>query len=394
MITRSSVIKGVLAALFLMPCFSFVSEAASLTPPKPKASQAKYSGYVRVSWSKVSKSNGYVIKRGTSSAYSSASIITIISSKSTTSYKDKTAAIGQVYYYWVCPLSSSTEFWYNASRYAKGYRKLKSAWGAVSGSSSVNANTRNSYYLYVNGKLVQSSSVTWKVSGTGASVTDNGYYGSVYATRSGTVTVKATYLGKTFSKKITVKANSGLSNGGSSSASLSIVGPSSVSLGSSATFSLKKGGKYVTGGWYTYSSQLYMDSYNTPWYTTSAKFHALSPGTATVYVIYGGKTYQFYVTVTSSGYNGGGSSGGSGVSISGPSELKKGKSGYYYLYVGGKKVSASWSSGGTSITVYNSGGAARVVAGNPPVSAGKKFKTSIRAKYNGKTYSKTIYIYK
>lgn len=79
--------------------------------------------------------------------------------------------------------------------------------------------------------------------------------------------------------------------------------------------------------------------------------------------------------------------------IKGPNSLSKGKSATYKLYVGGSLVNANWSQGGTSISVYGSGSHARVMAGNPPIKSGK-FKTGIRAVYNGKTYQKSIYIVK
>ena len=88
------------------------------------------------------------------------------------------------------------------------------------------------------------------------------------------------------------------------------------------------------------------------------------------------------------------SSSGNGYgSISGPSNLGTGSTGVYRLYVGGKKVEAEWHQNGTSITVYGSGDHARAMGGNPPINSGK-YKTGIRATYNGKTYYKTIYIVK
>ena len=80
-------------------------------------------------------------------------------------------------------------------------------------------------------------------------------------------------------------------------------------------------------------------------------------------------------------------------SISGPSNLGMGATGVYYLHVGGKKVAADWHQNGTSISVYGSGDHARAMGGNPPIKSGK-YKTGIRATYNGKTYYKTIYIVK
>ena len=79
--------------------------------------------------------------------------------------------------------------------------------------------------------------------------------------------------------------------------------------------------------------------------------------------------------------------------ISGPMTLKRGSTATYKLYVGGSLVNAEWRQGGTSISVYGAGDHGRVMAGNPPIKSGK-FRTSIKATYNGKTYSKTIYIQK
>ena len=92
------------------------------------------------------------------------------------------------------------------------------------------------------------------------------------------------------------------------------------------------------------------------------------------------------------GGNSGSSASGYG-SISGPTTLKRGSTATYKLHVGGKLVNAEWSQGGTSISVYGSGDHGRVMAGNPPIKSGR-YQTSIRAKYNGKTYRKTIYIQK
>ncbi len=84
---------------------------------------------------------------------------------------------------------------------------------------------------------------------------------------------------------------------------------------------------------------------------------------------------------------------GSG-SIRGNSTLRRGATATYQLYVNGSKVNASWRAAGTSISVNDCGSYARVMAGNPPVSAGKTFNTRISATYRGKTFYKTITIAK
>ena len=91
---------------------------------------------------------------------------------------------------------------------------------------------------------------------------------------------------------------------------------------------------------------------------------------------------------------GAGNAGGYGM-IRGPSSLGRGNTGTYVLYVGGRKISSgvSWSQNGTSISVYGSGGNARAQAGNPPIKSGR-YRTGIKASYNGRTYCKTVYIVK
>ena len=87
-----------------------------------------------------------------------------------------------------------------------------------------------------------------------------------------------------------------------------------------------------------------------------------------------------------------GGSGSGYYTIKGPDTIAEGKSARYTLYVGGKKISSgvSWS-GGSSVTVSSGNG--NVMAGNPPKGSGK-YRTTITAHYNGKSYSKTIYIAK
>lgn len=154
-----------------------------LEPPTPSASQGKYA-YVKVSWSKVSGCKGYVIKRGTSSSYSQAIQLAKISKASTKSFKDTSARKGTVYYYWVCPLATSTTFWYNTGRYASGYVKGTASGGSggstsgayISGSTKVTfkANgTTSAYYLYVGGKKI-TSGVTWTKSGSGVTLSKSG----------------------------------------------------------------------------------------------------------------------------------------------------------------------------------------------------------------------------
>ena len=75
------------------------------------------------------------------------------------------------------------------------------------------------------------------------------------------------------------------------------------------------------------------------------------------------------------------------------SSTRNGQWSEYSLYVGGKNVTdqATWSAGGTAISVSSNG---RAMAGNPPCDKGGSFKSGIKATYNGKTYTKSITIFK
>ena len=80
--------------------------------------------------------------------------------------------------------------------------------------------------------------------------------------------------------------------------------------------------------------------------------------------------------------------------IKGAGALNEGGTATYTLYVRGQKITSgvSWS-GGTSLTVSNNGSYARAMAGNPPIKSGT-YRTTIRATYGGRTFSKTITIRK
>ena len=161
----------------------------------------------------------------------------------------------------------------------------------------------------------------------------------------------------------------------------------------------------ATGGYYVKRGTSSTYSLATTLKKCSATTTALLDYTATA-----GKTYYYWVCPIkgssyyyntsryASGYrkkgsSSSGSSSGSSASgsISGPSSIKKGGTGYYYLYVGGKKITSNsvvWKQSGTPYgTVYDAGYYGRLYAGTPPKGGGT---TKITAKYNGKTYSKTV----
>ena len=89
-------------------------------------------------------------------------------------------------------------------------------------------------------------------------------------------------------------------------------------------------------------------------------------------------------TVNNGSYND-----GSGAAyISGSSSLRYGSSAKYYLYVGGKKVSATWSRSGQA-TMQSKGSYGLLKATNKPIST---FSVTVRATYKGRTYSKSVKI--
>ena len=106
-----------------------------------------------------------------------------------------------------------------------------------------------------------------------------------------------------------------------------------------------------------------------------------------VHAIKHGKSKHSSANSSDSSFSGSGS-------IRGYGTLKAGRSSTYRLYVNGQQVNASWSAASTSISVTDCGSYARVMAGNPPVSAGKTFNSRISATYRGKTFYKTITIAK
>lgn len=189
------------------------SAATKVAVPTPFVSSGTYASYIRLSWAKISTATGgYYIRRGTSRSYAKAKNIKKVG-KTTTSYNDKSAKNLTVYYYWICPIRSG-KVYHNTARYGFGYRYAKSSSskssssGYISGPSSLRRTQTGHYYLYVNGKRISATSVSWKKSGTSCTMYDAGSYGRLYAgnpAKSGyKVTVKATYKGKTYSKKVTL----------------------------------------------------------------------------------------------------------------------------------------------------------------------------------------------
>ena len=107
----------------------------ALSVPTPTVTQGKYSGYVKVSWKKISGAEGYAVYRGTSSSFSKATAIlsshcmrcvvlpNVTESKTSVSLKDKAVKPGTKYYYWVAPISATGKEYKSTSKKAQGWAK-------------------------------------------------------------------------------------------------------------------------------------------------------------------------------------------------------------------------------------------------------------------------------
>lgn len=144
-----TIFKGLITlALLGVGLMTNTVQAATLSVPKPSVSKGTYTAYVRVTWSKVAKSKGYVIRRGTSATYSKSSVVKKISSAGTTSFNDTSATPGRTYYYWICPRKSSSKYVYSAEKYASGSRKKSASGNSSSGSSASSTSLATRlYYL-------------------------------------------------------------------------------------------------------------------------------------------------------------------------------------------------------------------------------------------------------
>ena len=168
--------------------------------------------------------------------------------------------------------------------------------------------------------------------------------------------------------------------------------PTSLTVGDSIAISVKYGSRYVMPSKITITSNLSGSKYSTLLGNYCGSIKGLRAGTATVSCTYAGQTIKRTMTIigkstpspspsptpsSTYGY------------INGSSSVTQTKTVYYTLYVGGVNVTskATWKSG-LYMTAYKGG---RYYVGNPPKSGTS---TTIKAVYNGKTYSKTVKVYK
>lgn len=162
--------------------------------------------------------------------------------------------------------------------------------------------------------------------------------------------------------------------------SYSITGSTSVNIGSLITLTFSG----PTATWRTSSSCGALTQ-------TSGKnviLRGMSLGTVTVYATYNGTTYSKTITVTAASGGGGGGS----AYISGSTSLRYLGSANYYLYVGGKKVTANsvaWTCSGRA-TMSDKGYYGLLKATIRPATSTEKVKAI--AKYSGRSYSKQVTI--
>ena len=363
-----------------------------LTVPTPKASKGTYTGYVKVSWSKVSRASGYYIFRGTSTSWSKAKRIKTISTGSTVSYKDTSASSsGKKYYYWVCPFDTA-HYYYNTGRYAKGYRKAKStAKASISFSSSkVKAGTRVLIYYKKGSTYKKPSSITYSVSASGVARAyhytklTNKACGYIDTFKAGTVTIKIGSL----SKKLTVTGSSTTSSSNFYIANYSGKKLTSLSLGLGQTETLtlrNSSGKTIGATWLKSNGNISTTSASVSGLVFNYGIRGTLPGSTVVSAIYNGNTYKITVTI------GGGGGSKSSYSITGASSIPYGSTKKYELNKGGKKqTNVTWKFNSGLRKVVVSAGTLSVTPTSRPVSTTT---SAVHAYVNGKKVaSKTVKI--
>jgi len=357
----------------------------TLEPPTPVASKGTYTSYVKISWAKVTGSSGYIIKRGTTSTYANATQLKKVSGVNTLTLNDSSAVSGKTYYYWVCPYNSSGTYWYNAGRYASGYRGSAPNSESLSlSATSVSAGTKVYVYYKRGGKYAMPASLTHSASSGCATLYK---YSSLSGSACGYITTSK-------SGSVTVYA-------GSSSATLTITGGKTYSYSIQSSDSVKVGGSItmqcyrsdgtlVDATWTVVSGGACVSiSAGSTYIGHAITCKGKSEGTATIKATYNGYSCTKTITVSRDDTP----SPTPGSYISGPTTLRYGKSDSYYLYVGGKKITAvsvAWSRSGLA-TMQDKGAYGLLKATNKPIS---KNTVTVIAQYNGKRYTKTVTITK
>lgn len=153
--TRKTILKGLFAVALLCAGFAPRAAEAALAVPKPTVSTG-YTSYVTVNWGSVSGAQYYRLYRGTTSNFSSASLVYEGTGRAV---RDWGVSLGYKYYYWVMPCASGKGY-YNKSKYGAGYRKMTLKLVNTSGKKVWVGAT-------VNGTALASLSVPWSLSKSG-----------------------------------------------------------------------------------------------------------------------------------------------------------------------------------------------------------------------------------
>ncbi len=117
MTTKTLGRKALKFAFMAIICFATFA-ANALAVPKPGCSQGAYKTYVSVKWSAVSGAIGYYVYRSGNTDVNSASLIATVTDVACQDYSVKP---GTKYYYWVMPVDSQQNVYYDSSKYAVGY---------------------------------------------------------------------------------------------------------------------------------------------------------------------------------------------------------------------------------------------------------------------------------
>lgn len=167
-----------------------------LKPPKPSATDGKYSGYVKVTWPAVPGAVKYKVRRAMVPDYGRAETIATMKS---TKYKDRVAcegsAMGQRYYYWIVPYDARKVGTKKASAYDKGHARLKFT---VVGPSWVYVGETAGSQVAISDPctLCEPRSCKWKIS-SGTKYASVNSSGEVRGKKKGKATMKVTFAGLT-----------------------------------------------------------------------------------------------------------------------------------------------------------------------------------------------------
>ena len=173
-----------------------------LVVPRPKASDGKYSGYVRLTWKYVDGAAFYKVRRATSRKFGKSKVIATVTD---TTYKDLQPARRprKKYYYWIVPYVAAGQGKKDAAKSDSGYAKQTLTIGP-SGVMEVGSVWK--FTVSGNkGQNLKRSDCSWRIV-SGADCAKLTRSGKLTAKKEGTVVVSATYNGKTAQATVEIVA--------------------------------------------------------------------------------------------------------------------------------------------------------------------------------------------